>query len=207
MTERSGIWSALANPLVYDAFHHLIGARRWMRRFAEEVVNAPQGARVLDIGCGPAPLLAYLPTVEYYGIDRISACIKQAKHKFAGRGTFICSDVKDISNHGVPPIDIAVAIGLLHHIDDNLAVDILRRIHDMLNSGGRLITADPCFHPEQSALQRFIVGHDRGMNVRPFEQYAELCGTVFSSPEQSLEKGHFPFPYTVCVVQARRSSV
>jgi len=31
MSERRGLWSPLSSPIVYELFHHLIGARRWLQ--------------------------------------------------------------------------------------------------------------------------------------------------------------------------------
>lgn len=201
MNERRGLWSLLTNPLVYETFHHLIGARRWMRRFARDVIQARSGERVLDIGCGPGALLHYLPGTNYIGLDRNAAYIERARHEFGSRGTFICDDVSNLAQHAISPVDVAVAIGLLHHLDDNLALNLLRAVARTLKPTGRLITVDPCFHPDQSALQRFVVRHDRGMHVRRFERYAELCENVFASPKADFEHADFPFPYSICILR------
>ena len=68
--------------------------------------------------------------------------------------------------------------------------------------GGRLITVDPCFHSEQSALQRFVVSNDRGMHVRPFDRYVELASAVFPRPKTTFQRGHWPFPHSICILQA-----
>lgn len=71
MSERRGLWSPLSHPLVYEAFHHLIGARRWLKQFAQQTIRPRSGDTVLDIGCGPGALLRYLPPpVAYIGFDR-----------------------------------------------------------------------------------------------------------------------------------------
>lgn len=205
MSERGGLWGPLAKPWIYEGFHHLIGARRWLRRFAQDVIRADPGARVLDIGCGPAALLRYLPGATYIGLDRNEAYIEQAKREFGDAGTFICGDVANFESYELPRVDIAVAIGLLHHLDDRLAVDVLRAACKTLKPGGRLVTADPCFHADQSALQRFVVSHDRGMHVRPFEQYMALCRTAFPAPVATYSRGYSPLPYSICAMQAARS--
>ena len=202
MSERRGLWSALAHPLIYETFQHIIGARRWQKRFARDVIDAPKRARILDIGCGPGSLLKYLSDVDYTGFDRNVAYIERAKHSFGRRGIFICDDVGNFAKHNLPPVDIAVAVGLLHHLDDALAAHMLLDIHKAVKPGGRLITVDPCFHPAQNILQRFIVSRDRGMHVRPFEQYVALCRRAFSNPVATFAKGYSPFPYSICIVQA-----
>jgi SAM-dependent methyltransferase len=203
MSERKGIWSVLAIPWVYDGLHHVIGARRWLGRFARDVVKAGNATRVLDIGCGTGALLRYLPGAIYVGLDRNEACIERAKRTYGERGTFICDDIGNFSKYALPQADVAVVIGLLHHIDDDLALDMLRDTKATLRPGGRLITVDPCFHPAQSAIQRFVVGNDRGMNVRNFVEYQTLCTRVFGKPSADWQAAHFPFPHSMCILQAR----
>jgi SAM-dependent methyltransferase len=204
MSERRGLWSPLSKPWVYEAFHHLIGARRWLKQFADEVISARGYDRVLDIGCGPGALLRCLPeTTAYVGFDRNPFYIERAKRTYGSRGEFICDDVSNFANHRLAPADVAVAIGILHHLDDGLASQLLRSIAHALKPGGRLITVDPCFHPKQSRLRRFIVSKDRGMHVRPFERCVSLCGEVFPEPKATLT-GNFLFRSSICVTQSTR---
>jgi SAM-dependent methyltransferase len=205
MSERRGLWSPLYHPAVYEAFHHLIGARRWLGQFTRDVIRVEAGDRVLDVGCGPGALLRYLPdTAAYIGFDRNHAYIESARRMHQGRGLFICDDLANFAKHDLPPADVAVAIGILHHLDDGLASDLLKAIAHALTPRGRLITVDPCFHPDESYLQRFFMSRDRGMHVRPFQQYVALCNAVFPTPKATLKQGYFPFPHSVCVLQTAK---
>jgi SAM-dependent methyltransferase len=205
MSERRGLWSPLSSPIVYEFFHHLIGARRWLQRFTDEVIRPRSGDRVFDIGCGPGALLRCLPeTTSYVGFDRNEAYIGRARRIYGVRGEFICDDVANFASYALAPADIAVAIGILHHLDDNLASGLLQTTANALKPGGRLITVDPCFHSEQSAIQRFVVSHDRGMHVRPYDRYVELAGAVFPEPKAVFQRGHVPFPHSICIIHAAR---
>ena len=207
MSERRGLWSPLSSPWVYEVFHHLIGARRWLKQFTSDVIKPRSGDRVFDIGCGPGALLRCLPAgTTYVGFDHNQAYIERARLVNGDRGEFICGDVGNFASHALAPADIAVAIGILHHLDDDLATLMLHATADALKPGGRLITADPCFHPEQSSLQRFVVSNDRGMHVRPLERYVELVSTVFPQVKTTFQRGHFPFPHSICIIQAMRGA-
>jgi SAM-dependent methyltransferase len=205
MSERRGLWSPLSSPIVYELFHHLIGARCRLQRFTDEVIRPRGGDRVFDIGCGPGALLRCLPeTASYIGFDRNEAYIKRARRIHGARGEFICDDVGNFAGYALAPADIAVAIGILHHLDDNVASNMLRAAANALKPGGRLITVDPCFHPAQSAIQRFIVSNDRGMHVRPYDRYVELAAEVLPEPKAVFQQGHVPFPYSICMIEAAR---
>jgi SAM-dependent methyltransferase len=112
--------------------------------------------------------------------------------------------VRNFSSHEIGLADIAVAIGILHHLDDAIAANLLRAAARVLKPGGRMIMVDPCYHAGQTIIQRFVVSHDRGAHVRPFERYVELAERVFPGTQASLRSGHLPFPYSQCVMQAVR---
>jgi SAM-dependent methyltransferase len=207
MNERDGLWLLLSSPLVYECFHHLIGARRWLKRFTLDVIQPRDGDRIFDIGCGPGALLNFLPaTTTYVGFDHNELYISRARRLHRNRGEFICDDVGNFDRHGLQPADIAVAIGILHHLDDALAARMLQATATSLKPGGRLVTVDPCFHPDQSTLQRFVVSNDRGMHVRQFERYIELARMEFPETRAHFQHGHLPFPHSICIMQAARRS-
>src|SRR5258708_30421587 len=187
MSERRGLWSPLSSPIVYELFHHLIGARRWLQRFTDEVIRPRSGDRVFDIGCGPGALLRCLPeTTSYVGFARNEAYIERARRMHGARGEFICDDVGNFASYALAPADIAVAIGILHPLDDNLASGMLRATAKALKPGGRLITVDPSFHSERSALQRFFLRNYRRTPVRPLDLSVQLANPPSPLPQPPL---------------------
>ena len=205
MAERqSGWYAALSLPIVYELVQHAAGARRWLKRFVRDTVQPRAGDRMLDVGCGPAAILRYLPELDYCGFDHSAAYIESARRQFGERARFFCDDVGAIRQHGVGPFDIATAIGVLHHIDDGAALDLLAKLGEALAPGGRLITADPCFFDRQPWLTRLVVANDRGMNVRHFDEYLALARKVFPNASASLDAGLLPFPHAVCQLICRK---
>jgi SAM-dependent methyltransferase len=205
MAERKGGWSAaLSVPLAYDLVHHAIGARRWMKRFVADIVQPQSGERMLDVGCGTAGIVPYLPDVDYCGFDRDARYIESARRRFGARARFFCDDVGTIRAHGVGPFNVATAIGLLHHLNDDAALDLLAKVREALVPGGRLITADPCFFEGQPWITRLVVANDRGTNVRHFDQYLALAQKVFPQATATLEAALLPFPHAVCEIVCRK---
>ena len=202
---RSGLRHVLAKPTVHDLFQHLVGAYAWRRKFISHFVNPVirEGDKVIDIGCGTGELLRYLPSsISYYGFDRNPDYIESARKHFSGRdATFECKSVGHDIGSEYPKFDIALAIGLMHHLDDSDAAMMLRSARDILSESGYLFLLDPTFTPGQSSLSRFVVGKDRGQNVRTPEEYIRLCAEVFPETQCNVDMKPLWIPYAGVVIR------
>ena len=74
-----GVRAILSHPLVYSTLQSLMGAHSSRKSFVGNYVKPFPGMRILDIGCGPADILAYLPQVSYSGFDISQDYIDQAR--------------------------------------------------------------------------------------------------------------------------------
>jgi ubiquinone/menaquinone biosynthesis C-methylase UbiE len=91
----TGIRSILAHPAVYDLFQALMGAERARRELVSQHIRPVKGMRLLDIGCGTARILDYLPPLNYHGLDLSQQYIDEAMVRYPGRGTFRCAMVEE----------------------------------------------------------------------------------------------------------------
>lgn len=199
----SGVRAIFSSPLIYSAFQNIMGAHDVRTTLVEEFVRPVSGCAVLDIGCGPADILAHLPDVDYCGFDISDAYIARANKRFGQRGRFFCQTLAQSDVEKMPKVDIVLALGLLHHLDDESAISVLRLASQALKPGGRLLTFDPCFDVEQNIVARFLVGIDRGQNVRTKAGYESIASAVFESPQ--LEVRHRAWiPYTHCFMECTR---
>jgi SAM-dependent methyltransferase len=201
---RSGLRHLLARPLLYDLFQHLVGANAWRRNFVRTFVLPVlrKGERVIDIGCGTGDLLQYLPRdVSYVGFDRNDAYIAAARKRFAGRDArFECKSVEPGSVAGERAFDVALAIGLMHHLDDAEALVLLESAKGAITDAGFLFLLDPVLVAGQSRLARFVVSKDRGQNVRTLEANLELCRRVFPFVRHDVDMHPILIPYTGIVI-------
>lgn len=159
--------------------------------------------KILDIGCGPAGILDYLPDAEYWGFDISEEYIIHAQKKFGNRGNFQCKQIQLSDLTHLPPFDVVLALGLLHHLDDVAATAIIQLASIALKANGRLITLDPCFDPSQNRIARFLVHNDRGQNVRDKDGYNALARKVFASIQVEVRHQSW-IPYTHCIMTCQK---
>jgi SAM-dependent methyltransferase len=197
MTERKrGLYAALRHPVVYETVQRLMGSPdRGRRRFAEHFVRAQPGDRVLDIGCGPAHLLAHLPDVEYIGWEPNGAYVAKARETFGDRGTFHVGLFGPAQARELAPVDIAIVSAVLHHIDDAQASELFDLLRQVVKPGGRVITLDNVFIERQNPIARFLISLDRGRHVRSPAGYEALARSAFAHVDGKVVPQAFP-PYT-----------
>lgn len=208
MTEiRSGIRHSLAAPGVYDFFQTLVGAYAWRRRAIDSFVSRqiPDDGLVIDIGCGTAEVLNYLPAgVEYIGFDQNRDYIAKARTAHARRNaTFRCEELSPGFNPGGRRADLILAFGIVHHLDDAMSAALFRLARGMLGPNGFLLTLDPLYMDGQSSIARYIVSRDRGTEVRTEDAYKALASREFSSVESHVDRNPLYIPYTGIVMKCR----
>ena len=197
MTERtSGIRSLLSVPALYELLQQVIGSPRVRDEFINRHVRPSDGDRILDIGCGPGNLREYFGDVTYVGLDPSADYIKAANRRFGDRGRFFVAGVDDLDVHDLGEFDIVIAKSVLHHIDDDQARRLFRTAARVLVTGGRLVTLDAAFVEGQSAASRFVVGQDRGANVRSDHHYVELAREFFTDVTATVHHRLLRVPYT-----------
>ena len=200
----TGIRSVLNDPGVYDGFQKLLGSGNGCPAFVKEFVRPRPGDKVLDMGCGTAKIMDYLPGVSYWGFDISPAYIQEAKKTHGSAGHFVCKELTVADLDSLPKFDIVLAIGVLHHLDDEHAGKLLNLAHQALRPGGRLITMDACFIPKQNLIARCLISWDRGQNVRTQEGYSQLVAGIFPSVRVEIRHRRW-IPWTHCVMECIRT--
>jgi SAM-dependent methyltransferase len=200
----SGIRAVLSHPRVYDALQSLMGARRFRQEFVGEFIRPTLGWKILDIGCGTAELLTFLPEgVEYVGYDPSEEYIAHARNRYGGRGEFHCGffSIEKAERH--PLFDVVLASGVLHHMDDTQLKEMMTLARDSLDQGGRLVTIDPVFCSPQNPVARLLISMDRGQNVRTAKEYTELASFVFPYVNGVVRHRAW-IPYTHWIMECRK---
>lgn len=182
----------------FELYQALVGAPRSKRRFVEDFVRPKAGDRVLDLGCGTGALLGFMPAgVEYVGVDVDERYIAAARKRYGTRATFVCADGTSYRREGA--YDLAVAYGVLHHLDDEQARSLL----EVASGASRFVAGEPCRSPASGALERWLMAHDRGRFIRDEEAYLGLARTAFPQVSAELVPGTYRIPFTLVVLDCR----
>ena len=197
----SGIWRLLSAASIYDRFQALCGDASIRRELVEKYIRAKAGDRLLDIGCGTGTILKYLPHVEYVGFDPNPRYIAAAQEKFGDRGLFFEGRVNSTTLESASSFDIVIAMGVLHHLDDDEAIRLFETADAALGDGGRLVTCDPCYGEGQSRLARLLISRDRGRSVRTVPEYRGLALRVFPDVRSVVRHNLLRIPFTHVVVE------
>ena len=74
----------------------------------------------------------------------------------------------------IDKVDVVMLFGLLHHISNNEAIELLENIKLTLKKNYRIIVLDPVFIEDQNPIAKFLIKNDRGNYVRKAEEYQKI---------------------------------
>lgn len=146
---------------------------------------------MIDVGCGPAYYIDRLPEgVNYHGFDTSERYIDWSRSKFGDRAAFTVGTFDSESAANVGRVDAFALFGLLHHLPDDVALDLLGVIGEVLSPEGRVVTVDIVTFEGQGRLDRWITEHDRGEFPRSVDAWEALVRKRFARVEMELMKAH-----------------
>src|ERR1700738_654209 len=118
----SGAYSLITIPSIHKMLMFSLGADRAITRYVNDVLQPKAGIKMLDVGCGTANILAYLPSLDYTGIDLNETHIAFARQHYGDRGRFIVGNAANDLKQDEKTFDLINVSALLHHLDDGEAV-------------------------------------------------------------------------------------
>ena len=196
----------LAYPAIYQLYQEaggFFGARVTAIR---DYLTIPEGARIIDIGCGPGHIVKYLPKgVRYTGLDIDQPSIAYARKHFGDRGEFDTRFFDAQAAAEMGPADLVMMNGVMHHIGDDDLTETLRHVHAALKPGGVLFTLDGCYVPGQSGIAKWLLDNDRGEHVRKPDEYTALLSGVFDDVTMHVRDDCSRLPYTFAIGVARKA--
>jgi cyclopropane fatty-acyl-phospholipid synthase-like methyltransferase len=195
--------SVLDIPAAYNLWWNAVGGPGYARVVVREYLQPRVGARILEIGCGPGTIVGYLPQVEYLGFDLSSKYIEMARKRFP-EAQFVCERVSQFSLAKLQSFDAVLALGIVHHLDDQEAKQLFQIAFDALEPGGKLITVDGVWTSNQSEIAKYLLARDRGRFIRTREKYVELASQVFLKVRHVIRHDLLRIPYTHILLECVR---
>jgi 2-polyprenyl-3-methyl-5-hydroxy-6-metoxy-1,4-benzoquinol methylase len=172
----------------------------------DQYIHPAPGERLLDVGCGYGDLAMHMPETTYVGVDLNGYYIRHARAHRPGNAEFLLGDVTELSVEQLGVFDCAVAIGVLHHLDDEAVTSTLAALSKMVDRRGRFVAAEPAWDPIQRTTARMLAALDRGRFVRDAAHYERLIAPWFPNLSIETRQDLFWFPYTHCMIEARLES-
>ena len=193
--------SFLATPALYRLFVNLISGPYARARVVNEFLRVKPGDSVLDVGCGSAEILSYIPDTDYCGVDISPEYIAAARSKYGNRGRFAIRAVAENTSFAdLGKFNLVVAMGLIHHLNDSEAASLFSAAKAALKPGGRFVTLDNVFVPDQTTISRWIIRFDRGNHVRAKDEYFALANSHFESVSVKVFHDLLRIPHTHIVM-------
>jgi cyclopropane fatty-acyl-phospholipid synthase-like methyltransferase len=170
------------NPKLYELFQFGVARSGTSRRIRDEVLRPSGIQNVLDFGCGIGYHSLEFPEAQYVGIEPLEGCVQKAEIMYPAQNRkFLVGDHRTLKTLTDSSFDLIIAIGVLHHIDDETFSEFMFQGQRLLRPGGRMTTFDPVYHNAQSKISRWVVGRDRGRWVRTQPEYQTVIEKYFTN--------------------------
>lgn len=183
-----------------------LGADRAATRYVNEVLQPAPGMKMLDVGCGPANILPYLPPLDYTGIDLNEKHIDYARRRHGNSDRFIVGNAAVDLKQKEKQFDLINVSGLLHHITDNEAISLFASLRALLKPNGRIVTIDAVSLPKQRIAVRLANHLDSGTNIRAPEGYLRLLNGTGLDVHTLIWNDLLRIPYDHFIMIARKMS-
>ena len=168
------MYKILNSPWVYNLFQSIFGPgvnTKLTRLISNFIPYLEHSERILDIGCGPSSWLSRVG-LSPIGLD---ICYSYIQRIASRGGKAILASADNLPFHSLC-FDNVFSLGLLHHVPDVVAINIIREAIRVCKPGGFIILIDNCwpkkfYHRPLAYLLRRL---DRGKYVRTQNEFINL---------------------------------
>jgi SAM-dependent methyltransferase len=161
----------LERPLFYNAWSLIHFTPRL--NAIKQVVQGKNQPLILDLGCGTGLLKKNYPHCNYTGIDTNLYYIKYAQKRLAGR--FIRGDILALEHLPIREhFDFIVLNGVLHHLDNSMAAQLLLSLGNYLHETGKIIVIDHLYTDTLNPINKILLKGDRGSFSRTETEFRTL---------------------------------
>lgn len=187
---------------MYILWQYFVGDYKLRKIYCRDYVKAKSSDRILDIGCGPANMVKFLPReIDYTGFDDSEQYIEKAKKLFPQKNYSFLQKRVNFAENFDKKFDIIMANAILHHIDDVEADKLISFAKANLAKDAKFTTLDGCYVENQSFLKKWLIKNDRGKFVRTKEEYFKLFSKHFNKINVIVREDLYNIPYTIIIFE------
>lgn len=170
----TGFYKLVTFPWFYESFQNLLGAQQSRKRFFHQWVHTQDSCDVLELGCGPSSSLAFIRYRSYHGIDINPHHIAQHQSKISPTVNFETGAAQDVVPYLSKTFDVVLALGFLHHLNDESVSALLEAALGKLSPNGSIFFLEPVYLEKQNRIAKLLKDLDSGKHVRTIEGYCKL---------------------------------
>lgn len=200
------LYRLLSSPQLYKISQNFFGRRKGYRILLNEYMLLKEGNSVLDIGCGTADIVDFLPAnINYVGFDINSRYIAyaQAKYKDKDKVKLFCKRVSE-ADATLEKFDYIISMAVVHHLNDDEAINLYRLGMELLKSEGVMIIIDPTRNNSDSFIAKLLTNNDRGEHIRFPNEYEKLAKNVFPKVDVYIRNDMINIDQSICVIVCKK---
>lgn len=195
---RRAVQAMSAVPAVFDFLRWILegGFRGHESVFQNELRD--DSGTTLDLGCGTGQWSGRFAASEYVGVDIVPDYLSAARGKHPEH-TFLLADGRSLPLK-TESIKRVLISGVLHHLDDLTAADVLAECVRVLAPTGTLVVwedipTSPWTNPVGHLAHRL----DNGDFIRPPDEYRRLLSAdCHVASERTFRSGFMDYAVFVC---------
>jgi len=178
-------------------------AQRRKHEYVADQIRIGPGRRVLDLGCGWGPLLAFVRSRGGAGVGVTLSSAQAAACRRHGLDVRL-QDARQVSREGLGAFDAVASLGAFEHFcspedhragrQDDIYRDLFARVANLLPEAGRLYLQTMVFGPNMIPLERIRIDAPRDSDA----WYLALMGRQFPgsflpSGEEQIARAASPY--------------
>lgn len=191
----SGLYGLVTHAGFYEGFQNLLGAERARRIYFRDWARVPEGAEVLDVGCGPGVAIPHLRHGAYVGVDLNPPHVAAARARGFPRAEFHVGDAREVAPRLGRSFDAVLCLGFLHHMSDAGVRLLMEALAERLRPGGAVLLLEPVRVPGQRWAARRLMDADSGLHIRDEQGYRALLERPGFRLESAIRHDLLRVPY------------
>ena len=185
-------------PPIYNFLQRFVHGEYERQGEVISALDLPEGARVIELGCGTGLFSKFFKPGTYVGVDFDASRIETARKTYPEH-TFLVGDTTVMTGDRLAEFDMAMCHGFIHHVDD----EGVGRMVDAFRAAARKRSKPFSFLAIEPVLPATIISNpvgyllakcDRGEYVRTIPELKKLFGPAITKIEPLRTPVQWPVP-------------